>query len=38
MAKQGVGCVVSLDKLVDTSEGSLLCFQPLSRQRILQNL
>ena len=29
MAKQGVGCVVSLDKLVDTSEGSPLCFRPL---------
>ena len=29
MAKQGVGCVVSLDKLVDTSEDSPLCFLPL---------
>lgn len=29
MAKQGVGCVVSLDKLVDTSADSLLCFRPL---------
>ena len=29
MAKQGVGCVVSLDKLVDTSPGSGLCFRPL---------
>lgn len=30
MARQGVGCVVSLDGLVDTSEESLLCFRPLS--------
>ncbi|GBF70225.1 hypothetical protein LAWASA_2954 [Lawsonibacter asaccharolyticus] len=29
MAKQGLGYVVSLDKLVDTSEDSLLCFLPL---------
>ena len=29
MAKQGLGYVVSLDKLVDTSEGSPLCFRPL---------
>lgn len=29
MAKQGLGYVVSLDKLVDTSEGSPLCFLPL---------
>lgn len=29
MAKQGVGCVVSLDKLVDTSADSPLCFVPL---------
>lgn len=30
MARQGVGCVVSLDGLVDTSEESPLCFRPLS--------
>lgn len=29
MAKQGVGYVLSLDKLVDTSESSPLCFRPL---------
>ena len=29
MAKQGVGCVVSLDKLADTSADSPLCFRPL---------
>ena len=29
MAKQGLGYVVSLDKLVDTSEDSPLCFLPL---------
>lgn len=29
MARQGVGYVVSLDKLVDTSEDSPLCFRPL---------
>ena len=29
MAKQGVGCVVSLDKLVDTSADSPLCFRSL---------
>lgn len=29
MAKQGVGCVVGIDKIVDTSEDSALCFRPL---------
>ena len=30
MARQGVGYVLSLDKLVDTSQESPLCFRPLS--------
>ena len=30
MAKQGVGYVLGLDKLVDTSEESPLCFRPLN--------
>lgn len=30
MAKQGIGYVVSLDKLADTSDNSLLCFRPLA--------
>lgn len=30
MARQGVGCVVSLDGLANTSEESPLCFRPLS--------
>lgn len=30
MAKQGMGYVISLDKLADTSEESALCFRPLS--------
>lgn len=30
MAKQGIGYVVTLDKLADTSDGSPLCFRPLS--------
>ena len=30
MAKQGIGYVVSLDKLADTSETSPLCFRPLA--------
>ena len=30
MAKQGIGYVVTLDKLADTSDSSPLCFRPLS--------
>lgn len=30
MAKQGMGYVIALDKLADTSEESALCFRPLS--------
>lgn len=30
MAKQGMGYVISLDKLTDTSESSPLCFRPLA--------
>lgn len=30
MAKQGVGYVISLDKLTDTSDNSPLCFRPLA--------
>lgn len=30
MAKQGMGYVVTLDKLIDTSESSPLCFRPLA--------
>ena len=29
MVKAGIGCAVTLDKLVDTSQDSLLCFRPL---------
>lgn len=29
MVKAGIGCAVTLDKLVDTSQESLLCFRPL---------
>lgn len=29
MVKTGIGCAVTLDKLVDTSQESLLCFRPL---------
>lgn len=30
MAKQGIGYVVTLDKLVDTSDSSILCFRPFA--------
>lgn len=30
MAKQGIGYVVSLDKLIDTSAESPLCFRPFA--------
>lgn len=30
MAKQGIGYIVSLDKLIDTSADSSLCFKPLA--------
>lgn len=30
MAKQGIGYVITLDKLADTSDSSPLCFRPLS--------
>ena len=30
MVEDGIGCAISFDKLVDTSEGSPLCFRPLS--------
>ena len=30
MVEDGIGCAISFDKLVDTSESSPLCFRPLS--------
>lgn len=30
MVEDGIGCAISFDKLVDTSESSTLCFRPLS--------
>ena len=30
MVEDGIGCAISFDKLVDTSENSPLCFRPLS--------
>lgn len=32
MVEDGIGCAISFDKLVDTSENSPLCFRPLSPQ------